>query len=131
MSVCKIPAVLVCPMCSKVAKKNGWSPLNILLCNWKTHAHSRMAYSEFKKALDKYLGRINSNVSESTLSISSNFMNQAHGTGKLKEKINVDNIPVTPCNTFLQRTNVFMEWIFSFTSRQNIYSDTTTWKPTF
>ena len=73
--VCKtrmfIPALLICQGCERWAAQNGWESSNILMCIRRENPEIRA-------------DKINTNISESTLCVSSNFMYQNCVAGKTK-----------------------------------------------
>ena len=100
MSQNSVPAVLICKGCVKLAKQRGWYLFNNFLCKKPKHAEIRADYPELKKVLDKYLGKLSPNISESTLCVLSNFMFKSKGAGKhstrRNNKVNLEKLPQAP-----------------------------------
>ena len=73
-----IDQMITCQGCVEYASANGWAPFSILMCRKRKHAEVRAKYPDIKRTLDKYLGKISSDINESNLKVSANFARQVH-----------------------------------------------------
>ena len=53
------------------------------MCQKRKHAEVRAKYADIKKTLDKYLGKMSSDVNESNLRVSANFARQVHAAAPI------------------------------------------------
>ena len=96
-----VPDTLICHGCKKYAKENNFAPSNIMLCRKINHGQGRARFDDIKKTLDKYLGKLSSEVNKSNLSISAHISYQVYSAGppqtqgdsEVKTKVN----KTTPC----------------------------------
>ena len=65
------------------ASSNGWAPFSIFMCRKRKHAEIRAKYADIKKTLDKYLGKMSSDINESNLRVSANFARQVHAAAPM------------------------------------------------
>ena len=73
-----IDQLITCQGCVEYATANGWAPFSILMCRKRKHAEVRAKYTDIKRTLDKYLGKMSSDINESNLKVSANFARQVH-----------------------------------------------------
>ena len=61
----KIPENLKCQGCGPWARSKDLAPFSILFCRNKEHAQLRAPFSEMKKDLEKYIGKLGTSVIDS------------------------------------------------------------------
>ena len=109
-----INELITCQGCVEYASSNGWAPFSILMCRKRKHAQVRAKYSDIKKTLDKYLGKMSNEINESNLRVSANFARQVYsaaptncfnsGEGSDKDKSLSND---TPCIDTQSGTRVY------------------------
>ena len=68
-----IPQVLLCAACTPWAAAKGWASFSILMCRKQEHGKDRLKPAEARKFLEKYLGKINTAIADTSLSYTVNF----------------------------------------------------------
>ena len=96
-----VPDTLVCHGCKKYAKDNNFAPFNIILCRKVNHGQGRARFDDIKKTLEKYLGKLSSEVNETNLSISAHISYQVYSAGPPQSQGDSEMITkvnkTTPC----------------------------------
>ena len=96
-----VPDTLVCHGCKKYAKDNNFAPFNIMLCRKVNHGQGRARFDDIKKTLEKYLGKLSSEVNETNLSISAHISYQVYSAGPPQSQGDSEMITkvnkTTPC----------------------------------
>ena len=72
----KIPDTLKCQGCAPWALANKLAPLSILFCRKREHANLRAPFSDMKKDLEKYLGKLGTTVVDSSIKFAANYTYQ-------------------------------------------------------
>ena len=72
----KVPETLKCHGCAPWATSKYLAPFNILFCRIKDHANLRVDFKDIKKELEKYLGKLGTNVVDASIMFSVNYTNQ-------------------------------------------------------
>ena len=73
----KVPETLKCQGCAPWACSKDLAPFKILFCRNKEHAQLRAPYSDMKKDLEKYIGKLGTTVVDSSIKFSANYTYQA------------------------------------------------------
>ena len=68
-----IPQVLLCAGCTPWAAAKGWASFSILMCRKQEHGQDQPKPAEVRKFLEKYLGKINTAIADTSLSYAVNF----------------------------------------------------------
>ena len=82
----EVNELITCQGCVTYAASQGWAPFSILMCRKPQHAKVRANYSDIKKTLDKYLGKISTNVNELNLKVSANLVWQVHAAAPVTRR---------------------------------------------
>ena len=82
----EVNELITCQGCVTYAASQGWAPFSILMCRKPQHAKVRANYSDIKKTLDKYLGKISTNINESNLKVSANLAWQVHAAAPVTRR---------------------------------------------
>ena len=72
----KIPETLKCQGCAPWAHSNNLAPFLILFCRNKDHAQLRAPFSDMKKDLEKYIGKLGTAVVDSSIKFAANYTYQ-------------------------------------------------------
>ncbi len=72
----KIPDTLKCQGCAPWALANKLAPLSILFCRKREHANLRAPFSDMKRDLEKYLGKLGTTVVDSSIKFAANYTYQ-------------------------------------------------------
>ena len=73
----KVPETLKCQGCAPWARSKNLAPFSILFCRNKEHAQLRAPFSDMKKDLEKYIGKLGTTVVDSSMKFSANYTYQA------------------------------------------------------
>ena len=73
----KIPETLKCQGCAPWAHSKNLAPFSILFCRNKDHAQLRAPFSDMKKDLEKYIGKLGTTVVDLSIKFSANYTYQA------------------------------------------------------
>ena len=68
-----IPQVLLFAACTPWAAAKGWASFSILMCRKSEHGQDRPKPAEARTFLEKYLGKINTAITNANLSFAENF----------------------------------------------------------
>lgn len=77
---------LVCNGSKRYAKQNNFASIKILQCRKIKHSQGRAKFEDKKKTLDKYLGKLSSEVNESNVSISAHISYHVYSAGPPQTK---------------------------------------------
>ena len=66
----KVPETLKCQGCAPWAQSKNLAPFSILFCRTKDHAQLRAPFSDMKKDLEKYIGKLGTTVVDSSIKFS-------------------------------------------------------------
>ena len=72
----KIPEVLKCQICAPWAESKGLAPLSVLFCAKKSHGDARAPLNVLKSALEKYIGKLETSIVDSSINLSVSFMQE-------------------------------------------------------
>ena len=70
----KIPEVLKCALCASWTESKGLAPFSIFFCRRKKHGESRALLNVLRAALEKYIGKLETSIVDSSIQFSVNFM---------------------------------------------------------
>ena len=82
----EVNELITCQGCVTYAASQGWAPFSILMCRKPQHAKVRANYADIKKTLDKYLGKISTNINELNLKVSAKLAWQFHAAAPITRK---------------------------------------------
>ena len=72
----KIPDVLKCQICAPWAESKGLAPLSVLFCAKKSHGDARAPLNVLKSALEKYIGKLETSIVDSSINLLVSFMQE-------------------------------------------------------
>ena len=72
----KVPEVLKCQLCAPWAESRNLAPFSVLFCTKKAHGDARALLNVLKAALEKYIGKLKTNIINSSIPFSVNFMQE-------------------------------------------------------
>ena len=70
----KVPKVLKCALCALWAESKGLAPFSVFFCREKSHGDSRAPLNVLRTALEKYIDKLGTNIIDSSIQFSVNFM---------------------------------------------------------
>ena len=70
----KVPEVLKCALCALWAESKVLAPFRVFFCRQKSHGDSRAPLNVLRTALAKYIGKLETNIIDSSIQFSVNFM---------------------------------------------------------
>ena len=70
----KVPEVLKCQLCAPWAESRGLASISVLFCTKKAHEDAKAPLNVLKAALEKYIGKLETSIIDSSIRLSVNFM---------------------------------------------------------
>ena len=65
-----------CQLCAPWAESRNLAPFSVLFCTKKAHGDARAPLNVLKAALEKYIGKLKTNIIDSSIRFSVNFMQE-------------------------------------------------------
>ena len=65
-----------CQLCAPLAEPRGLAPLSVLFCTKKALGDARAQLNILKAALEKYIGKLETSIIDSSIWLSVNFMQE-------------------------------------------------------
>ena len=135
-----IPQVLLCAACTPRAAAKGWASLSILMCRKQEHSKDRPKPAEARKFFEKYLGKINTAITDTSLSYAVNFNYQVFSVCDLpipaststptldsELGIEVDTAKVTVIPEVPEHSFYLMQWLRNGGNNQLIFFEMLIW----
>ena len=72
----RVPEVLKCALCVPWAELKGMAPFSVFFFRKKNHGDSRASLNILKAALEKYIGKLETSIIDSSIQFSVNFMQE-------------------------------------------------------
>ena len=70
--------VLLCAECFPWAAAKGWAPFSILMCQKLEHSQDPPKPADTRKFVEKYLGKLNTSIVDTSISFAVNFNYQVY-----------------------------------------------------
>ena len=119
-----IPQVWLCAASTPWAAAKGWASFSILMCRKSEHGQDRPKPAEARKFLEKYLGKINTAITDTNLSFAVNFNYQVFSVCELPTPprtstptfdselgIKIDTATVTVIPEISEHSFYLMQWL--------------------
>ena len=73
-----VPQVLLCAECTPWAACKGWALFSILMCRKTEHGQDQPKPADARKFFEKYLGKLNTSIADTSISFAVNFNYQVY-----------------------------------------------------